>query len=409
MNILFLQDRPLIQGGAVLYMKALRRYLEGRGHRCRVLGFADEGKAVAWAGEDPHLIRRKQRRPLAAKFVRKLDLDRHLFSEIRRSVARLRPDVIHIHNYLGGGNAVLLACRGVPTVHTVHDLAIVCPLDGRCIDRRGEICPGPFGAACVRRGCFPPRVFLEHLLLRESVKRWSLKHLVDRLFVHSRFLAARLEACGLRPVRLPRYVEAEAFPFVPLDRDSKRVLFVGYLEESKGVEPLIRAFRRLLRRAPRARLDIVGEGPRKGAYLKMTEDLGRAVRFHGWVDHGETPPLYQAATVVAVPSQVPETGPFTALEAMCTGRPVMASRIGALPEVVREGETGHLVAPGDVEGMADRMAALLEDAERASAMGRAGRRLAERMSLDNPFPLIEEEYRALLKKGGGRKARNRLP
>jgi glycosyltransferase involved in cell wall biosynthesis len=322
--------------------------------------------------------------------------DFHLFRQLRRSFKRLDPDVIHIHNYISGGNTALLACSGIPTVHTVHDLGILCPRNGRSLDPQGDLCSAHFGSDCLRRGCYSFPVFLGHALLRESVKRYALRVHVDRLIVHSRFLVERLNAYGLEPLELPRFVDTEAFPFVPLEEPCQRVLFVGYLEDTKGLTPLLRAFRRVLERVPEASLDIVGDGPRRNEYVQLSAGMEEAVRFHGEIRHEDLPAFYQRSTLVAIPSQIPETGPFTALEAMSTGRPIVGSKLGGLLEIVREGHTGYLVDPVDTEGMSERIVRLLKRPSEASSMGMQGRKQAEEMSLENPFPQIESLYHELV-------------
>jgi glycosyltransferase involved in cell wall biosynthesis len=397
LEILFVQDRPQIQGGAVLYLTALRRYLEGRGHSCRVLGFPDTDVP---AGGDIIRIERKKRSAVAQKVVAKLDWDLHLYRGLRRSFKSLRPDVIHLHNYLSGGNAVLMACSGIPTVQTVHDLGVLCPLSGRSLDPQGDLCLDHFGAGCLRRGCYSYRVYLEHALLRESVKRYALRNRVDRRIVHSRLIAERLEAYGLHSLQLPRFVDIVAFPFAPMEESSRRLLFVGYLEDTKGLKPLLGAFRQVRRRVPDARLDIVGDGPRKEEYVRLAAGLEASVGFHGEIPHEDVPAFYRRAAVVAIPSQIPETGPFTALEAMCTGRPVVGSRLGGLVEIVQEGRTGYLVHPADMDAMTERIVQLLLNRPWASRMGLCGREAAEAMSLENPFPTIEALYRELVDRRG---------
>jgi glycosyltransferase involved in cell wall biosynthesis len=406
LKILFLQDRPQIQGGALRYMRALLGYLEERGHACRILGFTEAGTAAAG---DVIQVPRKTRGAIARKAVAKLDWDFRLYRQLRAAFGRLRPEVIHLHNFLAGGNAVLAACSGIPTVHTVHDLGLLCPRSGRGLDARGDLCSAHFGLGCVRRGCASFRVFVEHALLRESVRRIGLHIQVDRVIVHSLFLAERLRAYGLRPLRLPRFVDTQTFPFVPAKEGCRQVLFVGYLDEPKGLGPLLEAFRRVLRRVPGARLDIVGDGPRKGEYVRSSADMGESVCFHGEVRHEDVPAFYQGSALVAVPSQIPETGPFAALEAMSTGRPVVGSRLGGLAEIVEEGRTGHLVDRTDVEGLADRIARLLREPAEAARMGLRARARAERMSRENPFPRIESLYRQLVERRGGGPRRSSDP
>lgn len=392
MKILYVHDRPDIQGGALIYANALRRYMEARGHACTLLGFP-EGRPLQ--GENAISIPRKIRNPLTARFFRKLDFDPALFRAARRAIRRIEPEVIHVHNFAQAGNALLAACAAHPTVLTVHDLSICCPLSGRSIDREGRLCNGHFGYACYRRGCFSFRVWLEQGLFRESIKAGFLRRRVAALVVHSRSLARRLEASGLKTVCLPRHVDPDSFPFAPYDRASRRILFVGYLADTKGVARLIEAFQMVNRRIPEATLEIVGDGPEKERYLELAAPEDGRIRFHGEVPHEEVSRFYREAALVAIPSQIQETGPLTALEAMSTGRPVVASNIGGLAEVILDGRTGLLFDPEDVRGLAEGMAWFLDHPERSMKMGAEGRAEIERMSLEDPFGQIEALYRSL--------------
>jgi glycosyltransferase involved in cell wall biosynthesis len=241
-------------------------------------------------------------------------------------------------------------------------------------------------------------VYLEHRILRESVKRYLLKHSVARIFVHSPSLAERLKKYGLNPLCLPRHINTESFPFVPLDPASQGIVFVGYLDDVKGVEHLIEAFQIARKKVPEARLDIVGNGPGRVRYREMAAGLEQYIHFHGEIAHNSVASFYQNAAMVVIPSQVPETGPFTALEALSTGRPVVASNCGGLAEIIVEGVTGYLVDPYDIKGMAERMIWLLEHPATASELGAHGRALIEDMALKDPFPMIEAEYVDLMER-----------
>ena len=392
MKILYVHDRPDLQGGALIYAKALRRHMEDRGHECTLLGFPE---TQPLQGQDVISLQRQGHNVLAAKTFRKLDFDPFLFQAVRRAIRRIEPDVIHVHNFAQAGNALLAACAPQPTFYTVHDLSICCPLSGRSTDPEGRLCNGHFGYSCYRRGCFSFRVWVEQGLFREPVKAWFLRRKASVLFVHSRSLAERLEAFGLKPVLLPRYVDPEGFPFSPYDRASFRILFVGYLADTKGVARLIEAFQMVSGQIPGATLEIVGDGPERERYVELAGQEGGKIRFHGEVPHEEVSRFYQQAALVAVPSQIPETGPFTALEAMSTGRPVVATHLGGLAEVIVDGRTGLLFDPEDVRGLAEGMVWLLEHPERAMKMGAEGRSEIERMSLEDPFGQIEARYLSL--------------
>jgi glycosyltransferase involved in cell wall biosynthesis len=201
----------------------------------------------------------------------------------------------------------------------------------------------------------------------------------------SRFSAGVL---GAPPARTQVvYGGADTRRFAPdhaCDRDG--VLFVGRLTPHKGIDRLLRAL------PAGAALRVAGSGghdprPPERGYPMLLRRLaaGRDVTFLGPVPDPALPELYRGAAVLALPSvdrtcygrEVPvsELLGLVALEAMASGTPVVASRIGGLAEVVADGETGFLVEPGDVAALADRLALLLSDRRLAARLGANARDL----------------------------------
>lgn len=391
MRILHVLDRPDIRGGALVYVEALSKYLEERGHECLLLGVPEKPVPEA---SGRVVVPRRRHRALAARIYRKFDFDPFLFRAARRAIREIDPHVVYVHNWAQAGNALLSACAPWPAVATVHDLSLSCPLPAKCLDKRGRLCHGHFSAGCRRWGCFSLRVWLEQRLLREPVKRRFFRR-ARAVFVHSPFMAEILEAYGIKPVCLPRCAEAASFSFCPPEPSSRRVLFVGHLSEAKGLGRLLEAFERVRSTVPEAILDVLGDGPERERFVQEAAHLDGAVRFHGEVPHEEMPRFYRQAAVVAFPSQVPETGPFAALEAMSTGRPVVATNLGGLAEVVQEGVTGLLVDPCGVEDMADGISWLLQNPASAGRIGLAARRAFERLAAEDPFAGIEAFIRSL--------------
>ncbi len=179
-----------------------------------------------------------------------------------------------------------------------------------------------------------------------------------------------------------------------------RLLCIGRLIPIKGHLVLLRALAQARARVPGVVLDVAGRGPLEPALKSFARELGigDAVRFLGFVS-----PIQKAvedAAIVVVPSLGEGFG-MVALEAMERSRPVIASSVGGLPEIVADGETGLVVEPGDAEGLADAIVALASDLDRAAAMGRAGRERALReFTPEQSADRIEELYRAALGSDG---------
>ena len=175
-----------------------------------------------------------------------------------------------------------------------------------------------------------------------------------------------------------------------------RLLCVGRLVPVKGVETLLRAFAAALREQPDLRLDIAGDGPLRGELESLAAGLGLgdSLRFLGRVE-GIGAEMEQAAAIV-VPSLGEGFG-MVALEAAERGRPVIASAVGGLPEIVDDGRTGVLVPRGDVPALAAAIVDLVRDPSRAAAFGRAARERAfAEFSLDRCADRTDALYREAL-------------
>jgi glycogen(starch) synthase len=176
--------------------------------------------------------------------------------------------------------------------------------------------------------------------------------------------------CGLEPPELT----PAPLPFAP-----PRALCVGRQVADKGFDVALAAFARVHARFPDLRHAFAGSGPDRPALEQQARALGIADRvdFLGRVP--EVPPVLNQATFVLMPSRWEETFGLVALEAALLGRPVIATRVGALPEVVQDGETGLIVPRDDAAGVAAAIAALLEDPARTQRMGHAARERALRV------------------------------
>jgi glycosyltransferase involved in cell wall biosynthesis len=182
-------------------------------------------------------------------------------------------------------------------------------------------------------------------------------------------------------------------------RDNSRTVVIGTacrLVPQKGVHVLLRSFAKLLQRLDGARLEIAGDGPQRAWLNSECEGLGisHAVKFLGWRD--DVPQLMRHWDIFALPT-LDEAFGLAALEAMAAGLPVIASRVGGVPELVDDGVTGRLVRPGDVDALADALCWLAADRGRCEALGAAGSaRAAQHFSASGMAGAIEAVYYELL-------------
>ncbi|HML20749.1 MAG TPA: glycosyltransferase family 4 protein [Aggregatilinea sp.] len=154
--------------------------------------------------------------------------------------------------------------------------------------------------------------------------------------------------------------------------DAFVMTYTGRLIGGKGIEDLLRATARLAPDHPHARALIVGEGELDAPLKQLVAELGITdqVVFSGF--RRDIPAVLAASDVFVLPS-FSEGLPLSLLEAMAANKPVVASRVGGIPEVVTDGETGLLIEPGDVPGLAAALASLMDDPDRSSRIGAQGR------------------------------------
>ncbi len=191
-------------------------------------------------------------------------------------------------------------------------------------------------------------------------------------------------------------VDLERFtPPAAANRRSDLVVCVASLWPKKGHAVLLDALALLVQRRPGVVLELVGDGPERERVLARARDLGVAdrVRLLGALPAEGVRARLSEATVFALPSVRLPSGrmegiPVALMEAMASGVPVVATRLSGVPELVQDGVTGRLVEPGDAEGLADAVAALLDDDELAAGLAARARELVERS-----FSLAREAQR----------------
>jgi glycosyltransferase involved in cell wall biosynthesis len=174
------------------------------------------------------------------------------------------------------------------------------------------------------------------------------------------------------------------------------VLYLGRMEPAKGIFDLLEAIAAVRPAVPDVRLVCAGDGDRI-AVARFAERLGiaDAVKFTGWVGPSGKRALLESAAVFAAPSYDASL-PLSLVEAMAAGVPVIASAVGGIPEVVVDGVSGYLVAPGDRSTLARQLRALLVDRALAARIGAAARESARlRFAPERALPKLEEIYAAI--------------
>ena len=282
--------------------------------------------------------------------------------------------LVHVHFGDCGSavrkGAVVVASRlaGVPTVLHLHAVEL---------DHLYRVSPPPL-RWLIR---LPFRVASTNIVLGQGFRRW----LVDELGV----AADKVEV-------VPNGVAVESRPLRPLAAGAGPVelLFLGNLEPRKGVADLLAALAALPPGTPGWRLTLAGGGRLEG-YRRRAEDLGigNRVRFSGWVDRREAQALLAHADALVLPSHR-EGLPLVILEALGCGTPVLCTPVGAIPELLTDGDTALFCAPGDRADLSRRLGELIASPNLRQRLSERGRRLfAERFTIDAFMASLLDVYR----------------
>jgi glycosyltransferase involved in cell wall biosynthesis len=331
---------PKLVGGLGVHVNELTRSLAARIHVDVVLPSPGGGRyRPPPAQVELHALAKAE--PRYEDPVSWLYFANHAANRILGLAETARPDVIHCHDWV----TVLagIKCRErlkVPLIFHLH------------LPNRSKLCASieNLGLVCA-----------------------------DLVTVNSQAMAESLGDRQL-PIRSSKVVKngVDADLFRPCEdwpADDGYVLFVGRLVKQKGVEYLLRAVYYAQQRLPDIRLKVVGDGELRPMLERLCKNflISDKVEFLGWKEGAELVRLYQKARVVVVPSIYEPFG-MTAIEALACQRPVVASKVDGLGDLIEDGVTGYRVAPGKPLDLAQWIMTLLSDPGLRERMGEAGRR-----------------------------------
>lgn len=300
---------------------------------------------------------------------------------LRKLIADRHPDVAHVHNiyhHLSPSILSVLKEAGIPAVMTAHDLKIACP-NNKMLNSSGvcERCRGGRYYQVVLNRCVHDSIAASAIVAAESTLHdWlgSYRHNLDRIIVPSRFFIEKFVEWGWdrsQFTHVPNFVDASRLE--PSFEPGRYLVYFGRLAPEKGLFTLVRA-------AARARvpLVLVGTGPIQNELEALATSLGAEIEFAGYRTGHALHAIVRGARASVLPSEWYENAPISVLESLAMGKPAVGARIGGIPEMVRDRETGWLFESGSVEALE---AALREaydcPPQELAEMGRRGRHLVE--------------------------------
>ncbi len=275
-----------------------------------------------------------------------------------------RPDIMHVHNFFPLlSPAIFYAAKGLgtATVMTLHNYRLFCaagiPMrNGRpctlCLDRKSV-------APALRYGCYrdsrAATIFMAlMIMLHRTMHTWRSR--VDAFIVMSDFQKCLMARAGLPDKAI--HIKPQFYPNPPDPQPwaerVEKVIFIGRLGEEKGVQVLFEAWRAWGLDAPF--LEVIGDGPLRISLSQavVSGGLTNRVVFTGQLPFDETQQHLSSARLLVIPSLCFEGFPMVVREAFALGVPVIASRLGPLPDIVEEGVAGALFEAGNAQDLLER-------------------------------------------------------
>lgn len=385
MKVLLVNKFHFRKGGSETYYFTLAQALERRGHQ--VIFFAMRDERNLPCEQESYFVSNAS---VSGGIKSKLNMVLHIAysKEAYRNMKRLleaeRPDLVilnlvHKQITLSILDAVREHDPKLPVFWTMHDLIAVCPAY-TMLDGQGNICEkclqGSF-RPCVENRCIKGSRLMSMLSRYEAeyIRKKGWYDQVDLFICPSEFyrkklLDARFTKSPIVTLRNPLPPESR---YLSDGSDEGYVLYFGRLAQEKGVKTLIDAARKV-----QCRLVILGTGPEEAELREYAGDASN-IEFKGFQTGKVLDDYVKNSRCVVLPSQWYENGPYSAMEAMAMGKPLIVSELGGLPELVEDGVTGYVYGTG-ADALAGSIRKLLAlSSEKYQEMSKASARKAREL------------------------------
>jgi glycosyltransferase involved in cell wall biosynthesis len=376
-------------GGPALHVSYLAKGLESRGyHTTLVAGRLAKGEdSMAFVAEElgvDVIALRELHREISPVY------DPVAVARIAREIRRVRPHILHTHTAKAGAvgrAAALLAGDAAPpvVVHTYH----------------GHVLRGYFDPVLTQIFKETERALARHTTRLIAVGPQVRDDLVELgVAPAEQFSVIRLGIDLDSRVLNDATVREQHRRLFGIPDDRFVVGWIGRMTAIKRVPDVLTSFKRLLDLGVDATLCLVGDGPDREDVERQAKELGIARHIISVGYQRDVSPYYALFDALLLPS-ANEGTPVVAIEALAAQRPVVATRVGGVPDVVTEGEDGFLLEVGDIDGIANALATLARDPELRSRMGKSGReRVLPRYRVERLVDDVDALYRELLSQQG---------
>lgn len=382
MKVLLVNKFHYLKGGSEKYYFELGELLKSHGHEVAYFSMEDE-KNISTGDKE--------------YFVEKLDLNTGsklkafdvIYSKknkkkMEEALDDFKPDIVHLNNFQRQLSASIISPikkRNIPIIYTAHDVQAICPAISM-LDNNQEICEKCMGGKysnCFKNKCNKGST-LKSLLGAIEGKYYRNNKIytdkIDAIITPSKFYAEKFVQDGVKSEKIypiHNYINTDEYDISR--QNDGYALYVGRLSREKGILNLISAFEKI----KGGKLYIAGNGPEKENIERFikAKSLNDKIQLLGFLNKDEVKDRIRKASMIIIPSIWYENCPYSALETIAIGKPIVGANIGGIPELVIDEKTGLLYQYDDVSELTRKIEELFNDNIKAEELGNNAKKFAK--------------------------------
>ena len=403
MKILLVNKFHYLKGGSEKYYFDLAKLLQEKGHEVAFFSMENEKNIKTDCKE--YFVKESDMN--SKNILKAFDV---IYSgknkkEMEKALDDFKPDVVHLNNFQRQLSASIIKPikkRHIPIVFTAHDLQAICPAIVM-LDNNKNICEKCLKGKylnCVKGKCVK-NSSLKSLLgaIEGKYYRWNkiYSKKIDKIITPSEFYKTKLEEDGIdgnKIVALHNFIDIEDYNVET--KDEGYALYYGRIIKEKGVLNLIKAFRDI----ENHKLYIAGDGPDIEKVKKYIKDnkLEEKIKLLGFLSSDQVKEYVRKARFIVVPSVWYENCPYSVLETLAMGKPIIGSNLGGIPELVKNNETGLIYKYNSIKELEEKMNDLFNNKAKAKEFGDRAKIVAkEDFSKEAYYEKIINIYKGVIK------------
>lgn len=393
------------KGGAEVYFFDLSNLLEEHGHE--IIPFSMDSKSTFETGYSDFFVSEIDisRPSLSWKGIKSIGRIMYSF-EAKKSLEELikktKPDICHIHNiyhHISPSIFAVLKKYNIPVVMTIHDYKLICP--NYSLFNKDHVCEKcfvhkyyqPVFQRCIKNSSLAGFINFLEMSFHKAMKFYEKG--VDVFISPSEFVKNKMVEWKQDENKfkvIPHFINT-----TDVDADFTNdgyIAYVGRISPEKGIQILVDAMKQVI---PEIKLKVLGNGPIRESLQVQSKDLN--VEFLGFKNKDDLKKIISKAKFVVVPSVLYEVFGLSIIEAFAMGKPVIGANIGAIPELVKDNQTGLLFEPGNAKELALKIDSLYNNDSWVVEMGENARGLVEdKLNADLHYQKMVEVYENLIEK-----------